>query len=421
MPEKKKRSLTARILMGMALGILTGVLLNLAGNDGLIRVLFSDGIFLVVGTLFLRSLQLMVVPLVFVSLVCGTASMEDVRRLGRIGGKTLALYLLTTTIAISFALGIGLLVKPGKGMELATEEDFVTPEAPPLSEVLIDMIPNNPMEALAEGNMLQIIVFAMLFGLALTISGQPGRSVLQIFESLNEVVMRLVMLIIELAPIGVFALLARTFANEGFDTIIPLAKYFFTLAAVLILHAVCTYSLFLKIIGNLNPVQFFRKMRTAQIFALTTSSSNATIPVTLETVEEELGVDNSISSFTVPLGATINMDGTAIMQGIATVFVAQSIQLDLSFGQILTVLLMATLASIGSAGVPSAGLIMLTAILTQVNLPIAAIPILLSIDRLLDMLRTVVNITGDAAMTCIIGKSEGKMDLSRFEDNSWRN
>ncbi len=410
----KKLTLTAKILIGMALGILLGIVLNLMGNEGAIRTWGSDGVLHVVGTLFLRSLQLMVVPLVFVSLVCGTAAMEDVRKLGRVGGKIMGLYLVTTTVAITLAIGIALMVKPGSGLTFEMEEEFQAPNAPPITDVLMQIIPRNPIDALAEGNMLQIIVFAMLFGLVLTMSGEAGKTILKLFEALNEVVMRLVLLIIQLAPYGVFALLARTFADEGFSAILPLGKYFLTVAFILVLHAVLTYSVFLKFIGNINPLQFFKKVRTAQIFAFTTSSSNATIPVTLETVEEELGVDNSISSFTVPLGATINMDGTAIMQGVATIFIAQTMTTDLSITQMLTVILMATLASIGTAGVPSAGLIMLTAILTQVGLPVVAIPILLGIDRLLDMLRTSVNITGDAAMTCIVGKSEGKMDETIF-------
>ena len=411
----KKLSLTAKILKGMAAGVGVGILINAtAGDQVWVETWLTEGIFHVFGSLFLRSLQLMVVPLVFVSLVCGAAAMEDVRKLGRIGGKIAGLYLVTTTLAITLALGIGLLVKPGTGLNLDGDENYSPPESPAITDVLLNIVPKNPVEALAQGNMLQIIFFAIFFGIALTMTGSAGKQVLGIFEALNKVVMKLVMIIIEFAPYGVFALLARTFAKEGFDAIIPLSKYFFTVMAVLILHAVLTYSTFLKVIGGINPVQFFRKIRKAQIFAFTTSSSNATIPVTMEVVEEELGVDNSITSFSIPLGATINMDGTAIMQGIATVFIAQTLGTDLSLIQILTVILMATLASIGTAGVPSAGLIMLTAILTQVGLPVAAIPILLGIDRLLDMLRTSVNITGDAAMSCIVGKSEGKMDMAVF-------
>jgi len=416
-PQKpsKRVSLTYRIILGMVAGATLGFGINLFGNPDWINSWFVEGLFDVVGTLFIRSLQLIVVPLVFVSLVCGTAAMEDIRRIGRIGGKTVGLYLITTTIAISLGMIFALMVKPGQGLTLDTDESFDAPEPPALTEVLINIIPTNPIRAMAEGEMLQIIVFSILFGLALTMAGDAGKKVLSGFEALNDCIMKLVLLLIELAPLGVFALLAKTFAAEGFSAIIPLAKYFFLVMGVLVLQAMFTYPFFLKVLGDINPVHFFRKMRKAQIFAFSTASSNATIPVTLEVVNEEMGVDRSVCAFTVPLGATINMDGTAIMQGVATVFIAQASGIDLTLVQLLTVVVMATLASIGTAGVPGVGLIMLTMVLKQVGLPLEAVGIILGIDRLLDMLRTAVNITGDAAISCIVGKSEGKMDQAVFE------
>jgi Na+/H+-dicarboxylate symporter len=411
----KKSKLTLRIIIGMILGISTGFIINQLGNPEWINTWLTEGLFHVTGTLFIRSLQLLVVPLVFVSLVCGSAAMEDIRRLGRVGGKTVGLYLVTTTIAISLGMAFGLIVKPGEGLTLNADQTFEAPTAPPLTEVFINIVPTNPLQAMAEGNMLQIIVFSILFGLALTMAGQAGKTVLSGFEALNEVIMKLVLILIQLAPFGVFALLAKTFAEEGFDAILPLAKYFFLVVGVLLLHAFLTYPLFLRAFGKISPFPFFRKMRKAQIFAFSTASSNATIPVTLEVVEEELGVDNSISSFTVPLGATINMDGTAIMQGVATIFIAQASGIDLALTELLTVILMATLASIGTAGVPGVGLIMLTIVLVRVGLPIEPVGIILGIDRMLDMLRTAVNITGDATVTCIVGKSENRMDTSVFE------
>ncbi|MGJ3243701.1 MAG: dicarboxylate/amino acid:cation symporter [Opitutales bacterium] len=413
-PEKKKLSLTGRILIAMALGAILGVAINLIGNEGWIRAWLTDGILEVVGRIFVAALKLLVVPLVFVSLVCGTAALDDIARLGRVGGKTLLLYLGTTAVAITLALTAAVLVKPGVGFQLDTDVTFEGKEAPSLTETIVDIFPTNPVEAMAEGNMLQIIVFAILFGIAMTLSGDPGQRVLGIFRDLNAIIMKLVMILIELAPYGVFALIARTFGQEGFSAIAPLAKYFFLVLSVLILHAFLTYPLLLKGLGRLRPSRFIGKIRKAQIFAFSTASSNATIPVTMEVCEEELGVDKSVASFTVPLGATINMDGTAIMQGVATVFIAQAYTMGLGITDYLMVILTATLASIGTAGVPGVGLIMLSMVLTQVGLPVEGIGLVLGVDRLLDMVRTAVNITGDASISCIVANSEGKLDHERF-------
>lgn len=470
MPQKKKLSLTAKILIGMFLGMLVGSLLNATlSTSTMVNDYLVEGLFGIVGTIFINALKMLVVPLVLVSLVCGTAALDDARRVGTVGIKAVGLYLLTTALAISLALICALIVNPGKGIdpekfitqepspkseleqrvnelgdslgsvksvindvavnrlqmeapfaletEIAEAEEepvFTLTQPPPLREVLINIFPSNPFEAMSQGNMLQVIVFAVLFGIALTLSGGPGHRVLSVFQDLNEVVMKLVMILIELAPYGVFCLVGRTFATQGFEAIWPLAKYFFLVVGVLILHAGVTYPLLLKALTGLNPILFLRKMREAQVFGFSTASSNATIPITLETTEKDLGVSNSIASFTVPLGATINMDGTAIMQGAATIFIAQAYGIDLTFGNLMTVILTATLASIGTAGVPSAGLIMLSMVLIQLGLPVEGIAIIWGIDRLLDMLRTAVNITGDAMVTTIVGKWEGQVNLDIF-------
>jgi Na+/H+-dicarboxylate symporter len=267
---------------------------------------------------------------------------------------------------------------------------------------------------MAEGNMLQIIVFAGLFGLALTMAGDPGKRVLAFFSDLNEVIMKLVMLLMEAAPYGVFCLIARVFAGQGIGAIGPLALYFSLVLGVLLLHAGLTYPALLKGVAGLNPITFYRNMRAPLALAFSTASSNATLPVTMETVERRLGVDNSIASFTLPLGATINMDGTAIMQGVATVFIAQAYGIEIGLSGYLMVVLTATLASIGTAGVPGVGLIMLAMVLRQVNLPVEGIALIIGVDRLLDMVRTAVNISGDAAVTCIIARGEGKFSTEVF-------
>jgi len=269
---------------------------------------------------------------------------------------------------------------------------------------------------MAEGKMLQIIVFAVLFGLAITQAGKKGQVVAEFFQNINEVIMKMVTLIMVIAPYGVFALIAKLMATLGIDSILPLAKYFFLVIAVLLFHGSVTYMLLLKFIAKLDPIKFLKKMRTVQLFAFSTASSGATIPISMETITKRLGVKNSVASFTVPLGATINMDGTAIMQGVATVFIAQVYQIDLSFAQYLTIILTAVLASIGTAAVPGVGLITLTMVLQQVGLPIQGIALIIGVDRILDMVRTSVNVTGDATVSCIIAQGEGDFDKAVFED-----
>ncbi len=418
MKSKKESNLTRKIVIGMLLGLLVGGGLNAIGTEGFAGVYIVDGLLYVVGSIFIASLKLLVVPLVFVSLVCGTASLNDIRKLGRVGLKTVGLYLTTTAIAISLALVAAVIIGPGLGFDLSSEATFASKPPPPLVEVLIDIFPTNPVQAMASGKMLQIIVFAVLFGLAMVLAGAPGQRLLSLFQDGNEVIMKLVLMLMQAAPYGVFALLARTFAAEGFGAIMPLAKYFFLVLFVLLLHGTGTYMILLKALGRLSPVRFFKNMRAVHVFAFSTASSNATIPVSLETVEHKMGVNNSIASFTIPLGATINMDGTAIMQGVATVFIAQAYGMELAMSDFLIVVLTATLASIGTAGVPGVGLIMLAMVLEQVGLPVEGIALIIGVDRLLDMVRTAVNVTGDATVTCVVAKSEGQMDEALFNAES---
>jgi len=408
---------TQRILLAMGAGIVVGVFLNVFGPSFQVANEFLvDGVFNVVGSIFVSLLQLMVVPLVLVSLVCGVTALGDLRALGRIGGKTLGLYLCTTAVAITISLTIATVISPGGGFELAGEEyNYVAGDAPPLTEVLIGMVPSNPIRAMADSQMLQIILFALLFGFAITATGERGKHISALFADLNEVILTMVLLVIKVAPIGVFALISRTFATQGVEIFRPLVGYCVVVVLGLLLHLVITYGLLLRIAG-LSPIRFLSQMRAPMSFAFSTSSSSATIPVTLNTVETRLGVKNSIASFTIPLGATINMDGTAIMQGAATVFIANVYGIDLQFADYLTVILTATLASIGTAAVPSAGLIMLAMVLQQVGLPVEGIALIIGIDRLLDMLRTAVNVAGDAAVTCFVARTEGALDKDVFWD-----
>jgi Na+/H+-dicarboxylate symporter len=428
MAEKKQASLTARIVTGMIAGILTGTILQSLMPDGSdfviplylfdfsVRGFLVDGVFEVIGQVFISSLQMLVVPLVFVSLICGTCSLKDTTKLGRIGGKSIGLYLLTTAIAISFAMGLALLVSPGEGVNMTAGTTFTSREAPSLAQTLIQMFPSNPFASFAQGNMLQVIIFALLFGIAIALSGKPGERVAALFEDMSVVVMRLVTILMNIAPYGVFCLLAGLFTDVSLSTFGNLLEYFFVVLFALLLHAFITYPVLLKLFTGLNPIIFLKKMRDTAIFAFSTSSSNATLPITLETTTKKMGVKNSIASFTVPLGATINMDGTAIMQGVATVFIAQVFSQDLTLTDYLMVILTATLASIGTAGVPGVGLIMLAMVLEQVGLPVEGIALIIGVDRLLDMTRTAVNVTGDSMVTVIVGKSEDQFDEAVFND-----
>lgn len=427
-PVSQKLGLTARIFIGMIAGIIIGGLLQILFDDsgdfyfsvfGLqisTYAVLVDGIFNVVGSIFIASLKMLVVPLVFVSLVCGTSSLSDPSKLGRLGGKSISLYIGTTAIAISLAVSFALLVAPGKGLNLTTESTFIAKEAPSLGQVIINMMPTNPINAMAEGNMLQIIVFAVFFGIAMAMTGDAGKRLTAAFEDFSTVIMKLVTILMNLAPYGVFVLMAKLFATIGFDTIASLLKYFLLVVFVLLLHAFVSYPIILKALSGLSPLILIKKMRDAALFAFSTSSSSATLPITMETAIRKLGVNRSVASFTVPLGSTINMDGTAIMQGVATVFIAQVYAVDLSLGDYMMVILTATLASIGTAGVPGVGLIMLAMVLQQVNLPVEGIALIIGVDRLLDMTRTAVNVTGDCMVACIVGKSENEFDLEVYND-----
>ncbi len=412
-------SLTVKVLIGMAAGIVVGLAINLSGANAtgsIVNTYVVDGLFHVVGTMFINGLKMLVVPLVFFSLVCGVCGIGNIGMLGRVGGKAFALYMLTTAVAIALSITIATLFGIGEGMQRDGAEAFAGRESPPLSQVLINIIPSNPVRAMADGDMLPIIVFAILCGISMLMVGRKARSFVEGAEIANEIMMKMVMIVMAVAPYAVFALIGKALAELGFDLLTSLAGYVGVLVGSLFLHLFVTLMIVLKLFSGLSPGVFLRKMRSAQVFAFSTASSNATIPVTMRTVTERLGVSNSVASFTVPFGATINMDGTAIMQGVATVFIANVYMIDLSTGDYLTVIAMSVLASIGTAGVPGVGLIMLSMVFVQVNLPVEGIGLVLGVDRLMDMLRTAVNVSGDAAISTIVAKSENRIDVETYRD-----
>ncbi|MDD8059684.1 MULTISPECIES: dicarboxylate/amino acid:cation symporter [Shewanella] len=418
MSKQRKLGLTSKILIGMGLGIVFGLMLrNMLPDSQFIQEYITDGFLHVIGTIFISSLKMLVVPLVFISLVCGTSSLSDPSKLGRLGGKTISFYLFTTAIALTVAILAAVIVHPGNASLAGNALEYSVKDAPSLSEVLINIVPTNPMQAMSEGNMLQIILFAVIFGFAISHIGERGTRVASFFNDLNEVIMRVVTLIMQLAPYGVFALMAKLSLTLGLETFGSVVKYFFLVVAVLLIQGLVVYPTLLKLFSGLSPLMFLRKIRDVQLFAFSTASSNATLPVTIETCEHRMGVDNKIASFTLPLGATLNMDGTAIMQGVATVFIAQVFGIELSIMDYATVVVTATLASIGTAGVPGVGLIMLAMVLNQVGLPVEGIALIIGVDRMLDMIRTAVNVTGDAVGTVIIAKSEGEFNQDTFNNS----
>lgn len=424
-PEKKKRKklgLTSRIFIALILGLLVGVFIHYCVPESSIRDdVVVEGVFYVVGQGFIRLMQMLVVPLVFCSIVCGAASIGDTKTLGKIGVKTLCFYLLTTALAVTVALGFANLINPGFGVDMSSlvaSDTSSVGEAEEVSviDTLLGIIPTNPIQSLAEGDMLPVIFFALFVGIILAILGNKTEMVHRFFEQFNDIMMKMTSLVMLVAPFGVFCLLARTFSNIGFEAFIPMLKYMFGVLGALAIQCLVVYMILLFVFARINPITFLKKFISVMAFAFSTASSNATIPLNIETLTRKMGVDRRISSFTIPLGATINMDGTAIMQGVAVVFTAQLFGVPLGPVEYLTVIATATLASIGTAGVPSVGLITLSMVFNSVGLPLEGIALIMGIDRVLDMSRTAVNITGDAVCTMVVAKQNGSVDLDVFKD-----
>ncbi len=416
--KKKRFSLTNQIFFALIAGALTGVILNIVSagqHSGFINNWLVSGLFEIVGKMFISAIRMLVVPLVLTSLICGAAGINDIKKLGRVGGKTLVFYLSTTAIAVTIALIVSYIIDPGIGFqtEIQVAEKIETPVLS-IAQTIYSIVPVNPFAAFSEGNMLQVIFFALVFGFSMAALGEKVQNVRTLIEQLNEIVMKMIMVVMATAPFGVFALVANVFAKEGFSAFVPLIKYIICVTVALLIQFSVTYGLALKIFARLSLITFIKKFYSTMLVAFSTASSNATLPVTMETAEKEMGVSNKIASFTLPLGATVNMDGTAIMQGCAVVFISQVYGIDLSLTALLTVVLTATIASIGTAGVPSVGLITLSMVLTQAGLPVEGIALIMGIDRILDMMRTAVNISGDTVVTLIVAKSEGELDESVF-------
>ena len=413
-PNKKVLGLTTKIFIALLAGAILGIVLcYLVPDSSFKKDVIVEGILYVIGQGFIRLMKMLVVPLVFCSLVCGSMAIGDTKKLGTVGVRTLAFYLATTALAVCVALGVGNLINPGVGLDMSAIQSSAasveTMEATSLTDTILNIIPDNPINSLASGSMLQVIVFALIVGVILAKMGERAETVANFFSQFNDIMMEMTMMIMSLAPIGVFCLISRTFANIGFSAFIPLAKYMIGVLLALAIQCFGVYQILLKIFTGLNPIRFIKKFFPVMAFAFSTATSN-------DTLSKKVGVSKKISSFTIPLGATINMDGTSIMQGVAVVFAAQAFGIHLTPMDYVTVIGTATLASVGTAGVPSVGLVTLTMVFNSVGLPVEAIGLIMGIDRILDMTRTAVNITGDAVCTTIVAHQNGALDKKVFNE-----
>ena len=416
--EKKKLGLSTKIFIALLVGAITGIVIHYVIPASEFKDKFIvEGVLYVIGQGFIRLMQMLVVPLVFCSLVCGSMAIGDTKTLGKVGVKTVGFYIATTALAVTIALTVAFMINPGIGLNMdAVEKAEMSAAASSTSivDTLLNIIPKNPIGAMANGDMLPIIVFALFVGIMLAKLGSKASTVANFFSQFNDVMMEMTMAIMGIAPIGVFCLIARTFATVGFSAFAPMLKYMGSVTLALLLQCFIVYQVLLFIFTRLNPIKFIKKFLPVMGFAFSTATSNATIPMSIDTLNKKMGVSKQISSFTIPLGATINMDGTSIMQGVAVVFIAQVYGIDLTLGNLATVVLTATLASIGTAGVPSVGLVTLAMVLNSVGLPTEGIALIMGIDRILDMLRTAVNITGDAVCTTIVAHQEKAINKDVF-------
>ena len=417
--------LHTKILIGLVAGVAAGMAANFAQLDWLTTALVALE---PIGAAFIRLITMIVIPLIVASIILGAASLGDLTKLGRIGGKTIVYYMVTTAVAVTIGLLLSDLIRPGSRIDPATRDSLaaqfsseasarvkMAEERPAVKDVLLDIIPRNPVEAAADFDLLPLIFFSVVFGAAISVlKGEQKTTVLNFFGGINEACMTVIHWIMRIAPYAVFALIAAVIARFGLDLLRSLLVYAAVVLLGLATHMFVTLALMIRFAARLSPPEFFRRIAAVQLFGFSTSSSNATLPVTMETAEKKLGISKSISSFVLPLGATINMDGTALYQAVAVMFIAQIYGIPLDMGGQLMVVLTATLASIGTAGVPSAGIIMLIIVLQSVGLGAqvqSGIALILGVDRILDMSRTVVNVTGDLTCAAFIARTEGEIQF----------
>ena len=411
----KKISLGNWILIGMLLGLIVGLLLNFYVTDPFIKdIVLMNNVFYLGGNLFIKLMKMLVVPLVFFSIVVGVASISDIRTIGSIGGTTILIYLITTALAVTIALMIGMYIQPGAGLHMSDiggASNLTINHT--MTDTILNLVPDNPFSSLATGDMLPVIIFGLLIGIILAKLREETETFNKIFTEGNKIMMEMTSIVMKFAPIGVFCLMAKTFGGLGFDGMLPLGKYVVCVLIGLAIQGFVIYPSLLVLFTRLNPIKFFKRFFSVMFFAFSSSTSNATIPLNMEKLHE-MGVSRDVSSFTIPLGATINMDGTSIMQGVAVMFAAQAYGIDLGTSALLTVIFTAVMASVGTAGIPSVGLVTLTMVFNSVGLPVQAIGVIFGIDHILDMFRTAINVTGDAICTIIVSFRNKAIDLDIY-------
>ena len=400
-----------QIFIALILAIVVGLLMQS-------QAAFTENYIKPFGTIFLNLLKFIVVPIVLFSIMCGIISMKDIKKVGTIGLKTVLYYMCTTAFAITIGLIGGNIFQRFFPVIATTDLAYEMPEKTSVMDTIVNIFPSNFISPMVESNMLQVIVIALLLGFSIIKLGEKNIGIVKACNNINEIFMKCMEMILKLSPIGVFCLISRTFANIGFSAFIPLAKYMIGVLLALAIQCFGVYQILLKIFTGLNPIRFIKKFFPVMAFAFSTATSNATIPMSIDTLSKKVGVSKKISSFTIPLGATINMDGTAIYQGVCAIFIASCYGITLTPTQMLTVVLTATLASIGTAGVPGAGMVMLAMVLTSVGLPVDGIALVAGVDRIFDMGRTVVNITGDASCCIVVSNLEKKREARKSARNA---
>lgn len=412
--EKKKMSLATKSIIGVILGVVAGLIL-LKVPAGVIRdQILVKGLFHIVGDGYITLIKMTIVPFVFASLVMGISSASDVRQIGRIGSKIMGLYLVTTVLASATGILGGLILKPGVGFNLGTVNlETVQKTSVSFADTLLGMVPSNIVESMSKGNMIHVVIFATIFGIAISLVGKKSESVKNFVDSLNHIMLRIVDMVMQLTPIGVFSLMARTVVNLGYKVIYALGKYAIVEIFLFVIFASVVYMIILRVFAGLKVKNFIKKFAKLAVIPFSTSSSNATIPYSIQFLKD-LGVSNKIASFTIPLGATVNMDGSAIMQGMTAVFVAQLYGIHMTLPMIIIIVVTATLATIGSPGMPGVVMVTLSVVLQSVGFPLESIALIIGIDRFTDMFKTVLNVMGDSVCSLLVAKSENELDMSVY-------
>ncbi len=416
--RKFLKNSTAMLMVSLVLGIIFGLIMKMLPPEVYVDDIIVNGVFRLIGTGFIELIKMTVIPLVFVSLVCGISSFGDTKKLGIVGGKTILFFLLTTVFAIAMSVTFAELVKPGEGLNMqvvSASSEYMLAEAKGIVDILLDMIPSNPVMAMSEGNLLQILVFAVFFGISLGKLSKRAEPIVDFFNIVNDCIMNIVSMVMAIAPIGVFALISNTVYSVGLDSLMGVLKLSMVVIVSLFLQSTLVYGGLLKLITKLSFKTFLKRYAKIAGVAFSTSSSNATLPLSMKMMEE-IGAEKSIYQFVLPVGATMNMAGTAIMQGVSAIFISQAYGINLPFQAVLTIIITALFASIGAAGVPGVGMIMMAMVLESVNLPVEGIALIIGFDRILDMIRTVVNVMGDCICTVIVSCSEGYIDREKYEN-----